>query len=173
MEQESATDFVVFENGYYGLANKSYPSRFRKAESFKRYTFTERFKMLEQFISTYHRFPTYAGGDMEKGLQRWLDNIEQGRVDATTYQRAKLNKLLQTYRDAHIPENHLEENFLEMCQRYKAYIEREYELPSRQDDLELYEWMNRSKANYNSYIDNRRHYLTELFNYINSLGFNI
>lgn len=38
---------------------------------------------------------------------------------------------------------------------------------------ELYDWMSRSKANYNSYIDNRRHYLTELFNYINSLGFKI
>lgn len=31
----------------------------------------------------------------------------------------------------------------------------------------------RSKANYNSYVDHRRKYLTDLFNYILSLGFSI
>ena len=77
------------------------------------------------------------------------------------------------FRDAHLPENETEERFLETCEEYKAHIENEYDLPTRRDNPELYDWMRRSKDNYNSYIDNRRHYLTELFNYIHSLGFDI
>ncbi len=173
MAQESSTNFVIFENGYYGLAKKKYPSRFKLAEDRKRYRFSERFKMLETFISTYRRFPTSSGGETEQSLYRWLENVESDRVEVTATQKIELTAMLQSFRDAHIPENQLEENFLEMCQRYKAYIESEYELPTRRGNPELYEWMYRSKANYNSYTDNRRYYLSELFKYINSLGFNI
>jgi hypothetical protein len=129
--------------------------------------------MLETFISTYRRFPTSSGGETEQSLYRWLENVESDRVEVTATQKIELTAMLQSFRDAHIPENQLEENFLEMCQRYKAYIESEYELPTRRGNPELYEWMYRSKANYNSYTDNRRYYLSELFKYINSLGFNI
>lgn len=170
---QDATNFVVFENAYYGLATKKYPPRFRLAADKKRYPFNERFKMLETFISTYRRFPTSSGGEAEQSLYRWLDNVNLGRIEVTPFQKKKLTTMLQPYRDAHIPENQLEVKFLEMCQRYKAYIESEYELPTRQGNLELYDWMYRSKASYNSYIDNRRHYLTDLLKYINSLGFYI
>lgn len=173
MSQEGATDFVAFQGGYFGLSFKTYSPKYKVTGEERRYTFAERLKMIAQFISTYHRFPYSSGSDTEQSLQRWLYNAENKQIELTSSQKGKLKTILQTFRDAHLPENKIEEDFLEMCQRYRAYIEHEYELPTRKGNLELYDWMNRSKANYNSYIDNRRHYLTELFNYINSLGFNI
>lgn len=81
--------------------------------------------------------------------------------------------MLHPFRDEQLLENQIEEDFLEMRMRYRAYIGHECELPTRKGDLELYDWMNRAKANYNSYIDNCRHCPWELFNYINSLGKNM
>ncbi len=173
MAQDNAKDFVLFQNGYYGLVKKRYPSKYKRVERTTKITFNERLKMLEKFISTYHRFPFARGGDIEQTLQRWLYNVERGVVDLDTCQREKLKTVLQPFRDAHLPENEIEETFLDMCHRYKSYIDQEYELPNRLNGIELYDWMNRSKANYNSYIDNRRQYLTDLFNYITSLGFSI
>ena len=66
-----------------------------------------------------------------------------------------------------------EEEFRNKCRDYKAYINSHYALPSVSTEPELYGWMIRSKANYNSYVDHRRKYLTDLFNYILSLGFSI
>lgn len=80
---------------------------------------------------------------------------------------------LQPFRDSHFPENETEERFLETCEQYRAHIEKEYELPTRGSNTELFDWMKRAKENYNSYIDNRRYYLMELFNYIHSLGFDL
>ena len=173
MGQDKGTDFVVFKGGYYGLVYKAYPSKYKLLEADIRYTFGQRLKMLEQFISTYRRFPFSVGGDTEQGLQRWLYHAERSLGGLTNRQKARLNEMLQPFRDAHLPENMLEESFLEMCELYKAYIEHEYELPSYSSNQELYDWMKRAKASYNSYIDNRRHYLTELLNYIKSLGFSI
>lgn len=173
MASDETAVFVAYEGGRYGLSYMNYPSKYKVEEENKRYSFEERMTMTKQFVDAYHRFPYSSGGEVEKGLQRWIYNVEHDLLDVTPKQKQKFDALLLSYRDIHIPENSLEESFLEMCQRYKAYIEKEFELPTRQGDIELYDWMIRSKANYNSYIDNRRYYLTELFNYIRSLGFNI
>ncbi|MBO4802183.1 MAG: hypothetical protein J5545_10025 [Bacteroidaceae bacterium] len=173
MGQEDATDFVVFQGGFYGLAGKSYPSEYQLAEAEVRYTFAERMKMLEQFISTYRRFPFATGGEAEQGLQRWLYNVERQIIVVKPYQKRQLRIMLQPFRDAHIPENAIEASFLETCEQYKAFIDQEYELPSAKSGTDLFNWMKRAKSGYNGYDGNRRYYLTELFNYIHSLGFSI
>ena len=173
MAQEAAKDFVAFQGGFFGLSSKIYSSKYKTAEEERRYTFNERLRMLTQFIAAYHRFPFSRGGEAEQGLQRWLYNVENKLLDLTNSQRNRLKTALQPFRDSHFPENETEERFLETCEQYKAYIEKEYETPTRRSNTELYDWMKRAKENYNSYIDNRRYYLTELFNYIHSLGFDL
>lgn len=173
MSQDVTSTFVAFRGGFFGLSSKVYSSKYKTTGDDRRYTFSERLRMLTQFITAYHRFPFSSGGDTEQGLQRWLYNAENDLLDLTRSQKSKLKAELAPFRDAHLPENETEERFLETCEEYKAHIENEYDLPTRRDNPELYDWMRRSKDNYNSYIDNRRHYLTELFNYIHSLGFDI
>lgn len=173
MAQDTAKDFVAFQGGFFGLSSKKYSHKFKIAEEERRYTFNERMKMLTQFISTYHRFPFSRGGDVEQSLQRWLYNVENNQLDITYSQKSRLRSALQPFRDLHYPENETEENFLEFCEQYKAHIEKEYELPTRRTNTELYDWMKRAKDSYNSYIDNRRFYLTQLFIYIQSLGFDL
>lgn len=173
MSQDEASTFVAFRGGYFGLSSKVYSPKYKTTGNDRRYTFSERLSMLTKFIAAYHRFPFSSGGDEEQGLQRWLYNAENGLLDLTRIQKSKLMAELEPFRNAHLPENENEERFLEACEEYKAYIENEYDLPTRRDNPELYDWMRRSKENYNSYIDNRRYYLTELFNYIHSLGFKI
>ena len=173
MTQETAKEFVAFKGGFFGLSSKKYSSKYIPAEPERRYTFNERLKMLTEFIATYHRFPYTGGGNLEQSLQRWLYNVENNQLEFTKSQKNKLETALQPFRDSHFPENETEERFLENCEQYKDHIEKEYELPTRSTNIELYDWMKRAKESYNSYIDNRRYYLTQLFNYIQSLGFDL
>ena len=173
MTQETAKELVAFKGGFFGLSSKKYSSKYRPAEPERRYTFNERLKMLTEFIATYHRFPYTSGGNLEQSLQRWLYNVENNQLEFTKSQKNKLETALQPFRDSHFPENETEERFLENCEQYKDHIEKEYELPTRSTNIELYDWMKRAKESYNSYIDNRRYYLTQLFNYIQSLGFDL
>jgi len=87
--------------------------------------------------------------------------------------KVKLEETLADYEQKFVPRNLTENEFRNNCQRYKDFINSHYALPSVSTEPELYGWMIRSKANYNSYVDHRRKYMTDLFNYILSLGFAI
>ena len=67
--------FVEFEGDYFGLISKEYPSKYKLASSVQRYRFEDRFQMFKDFVETYHRFPSYNGGDKEASLMRWYYNV--------------------------------------------------------------------------------------------------
>ena len=112
-------------------------------------------------------------GERESSLYRWMYNAQNGVLDISDEQKRQLTDAMKTDEQEYIPRNATESEFRNKCQDYKAYINSHYALPSVSTEPELYSWMVRSKANYNSFVDHRRKYLTDLFNYILSLGFSI
>lgn len=173
MEDEDLRRFVEFEGGYFGLLSKQYPSRYVVATTVQRYRFEERFQMFRDFVTAYHRFPSYNGSEQEASLMRWLYNVTNGILTMTDEQKVQLDEALLEYDKQGIPRSATEAEFLLKCQDVKDYIRQKHTLPENSKAPELYAWLRRSRENYDSYTDKRRQYMTDLLNYILSLGFSI
>lgn len=173
MEDEDLQRFIEFEGGYFGLTSKEYSSEYVVATTVQRYRFEERFQMFQDFVTAYHRFPSYNGSEQEASLMRWLYNVTNGILTMTDEQKAQLDEMLLEYDKQGIPRSATEAEFLLKCQDVKDYIRQNHTLPTNGKIPELYAWLRRSRDNYDSYTDKRRQYMTDLLNYILSLGFSI
>lgn len=173
MEDENLQRFVEFEGGYFGLTSKDYPAEFVAAASVQRYHFEDRLQMFKDFVETYHRFPSYNGSDHEASLMRWLYNVTNGVIVMTEEQKKLLEDMLIHYDKLGYPRSATEYEFLIKCQDVKEYIRQYHTLPTNGNAPELYAWLRRSRDNYDGFTDKRRHYMTDLLNYILSFGFSI
>ncbi len=173
MEDENLQRFIEFEGGYFGLTSKDYPAEYVPATSVQRYRFEDRFRMFKGFIETYRRFPSYNGGDKEASLMRWYYNVTTGVLSMADEQKAMLYDTLKRYDELGIPRSATESEFLLKCQEVKDFIRQHHTLPTNREAPELYAWLRRSRDNYDSYIDKRRQYMTDLLNYVLSFGFSI
>lgn len=174
MSSDILDRFVQFDGGYYGLEERVYPARYIKSDTIvHRYKFDERLQMFKEFVDNYHRFPTANGGQAEASLRSWCYNVENGAVHITEEQFLQYNKMIQEYEFQLIPRNQFEIDFLNKCNDYKAFIEKKYSLPNPKEGEQLYYWFLRSKSNFDSFTDFRRHYFLKLLSYIASLGFRI
>ena len=173
MEDENFQRFVEFEGGYFGLTSKKYPDEYVPAAVIQRYPFEDRFQMFKEFIDTYHRFPGYSGSEQESSLMRWYYNVTTGILTITEEQKKMFNDTVKHYDDLGYPRSSTENEFLIKCQDVKEYIHQNHTLPTNSNAPELYAWLRRSRDNYDSFTDKRRQYMTDLLNYILSLGFSI
>lgn len=174
MTSDEQSRFIRFNDGYFGLRNKQYRDSFEEYNAERqRFSFDERLTNFCNFVDTYQRFPTSTNGEEEASLYRWLYNVQNRVYVVNDENKARLTDALARYQQDWIPRNADENVFKNKCIDYKEYINEHHCLPTTTTERELYDWMVRSKANYNSYIDNRRKYLTDLLIYIRSLGFNV
>ena len=175
MGDDTLGRFVHFNDGFYGLKSKSYDAKWIEydATARQRQSFEERLADFCAFVESYNRYPVSGNGEDEASLYRWLYNVQNEVYEIKEEYKVMLAETLARYEQDFIPRNGTENEFRNNCQRYKDYINSHYALPSVSAEPELYSWMVRSKANYNSFVDHRRKYLTDLFNYILSLGFSI
>lgn len=166
-------DIKKFKDNLWGLSGKTYNPEYGEEvhERRKRFSFEERLAMFKNFVEEYMHFPFSTGGELEESLYRWRGNISYGIISVTYDQKKQFDEMIQSYKELHYPENSYELECRNLCDDYKEYIETNYDLPTRQDNQNLYDWMKKSLAEYDSYEDSRRFYLTELFKYIKSLGF--
>ncbi len=172
MQSDSSQRFVEFVGSYFGLTSKEYPEDY-VVETGLRYSFEERLEMFQDFVETYHRFPGSDGSELENSLMRWYYRASTGSLTMTEEQRAKLDDLSKRFDDLGYPRTATENEFLIKCQDMKDFIRQNHTLPSNNKAPEMYAWFRRSCDNYDSYTDKRRRYMTELLNYVLSLGFSI
>lgn len=173
MEDEDLQRFVKFEGDYFGLTSKQYSDKYQVATTVQRYKFDDRFQMFKDFVDAYHRFPNYNGSEQEASLMRWLYNVTTGVLSASDEQMSALNEQLKQYDDLGYPRTATEWDFLTKCNDVKEYINKHHTPPTNSNAPELYYWFRRSRDNYDSYIDKRRRYMTDLMNWVLSLGFSI
>lgn len=174
MADDALNRFVQFNDGYFGLRGREYDESFEEyCVERQRFHFDERFKDFRKFVEDYNRYPVSNNGERESSLYRWMYNVQNGVLDITNEQKQKLEDTMKHDELDYIPRNAAENEFRNNCYDYMAYINSFHALPTVSTAPELYNWMMRSKVNYDSYIDHRRKYLTDLFNYILSLGFSI
>ena len=166
--------FVEFDDGYFGLTSKEYSNEFStNLRRVKRFKFSERLDMFQQFVEQFHRFPTSNGGEMETSLHRWHYNITYGIIEITPSEKEEFNRMIHSYDGSGYPRNSAEHEFQIKCEDYKSFVMENHELPSITLEPDFYYWFKRSKENYNCFIDQRRQYFIDLMNFILSLGFSI
>lgn len=174
MIDDTLNRFVQFNDGYFGLRGRIYDKSFEEYNAERqRFHFDERFKDFREFVENYNRYPVSNSGERESSLYRWIYNVQNGVLDITNEQKLQFENTIKRDELDYIPRNATENEFRNNCWDYKTYINNHHALPTASTEPELYSWMIRSKANYNSYVDHRRKYMTDLFQYIQSLGFRI
>lgn len=174
MTDDTLGRFVHFNDGYYGLRSKEYDETYEEYNAERqRFRFEERFADFRKFVEEYNRYPVSNNGERESSLYRWMYNVQNGVLDTTDEQKRQLEDAINADELEYIPRNAIENEFRNNCRDYQAYINSHYALPTVSTKPELYSWMVRSKANYDCFVDHRRKYMTDLLNYILSLGFSI
>lgn len=163
MTDDTLGRFVHFNDGYYGLRSKEYDGTYEEYNAERqRFRFEERFADFRKFVEEYNRYPVSNNGERESSLYRWMYNVQNGVLDTSDEQKQKLENAIKVDESEYIPRNAIENEFRNNCRDYKAYINAHYALPTVSTEPELYSWLVRSRANYNSYVDHRRKYLTDL-----------
>lgn len=174
IQSDTSDRFIMFKDGFVGVKGKEYIKVFQERSSKQRAGFVERMKKFRKFVETYHRFPLLNGGEEEASLRRWYYNVENCIVDAPNEEVLdEFLMMIDKYNNSGIPRTGYESQFFDFCEKYKSFINTHYTLPSLKSGGELYWWLKHALENLDSYIDHRREYLTDLIQYITSLGFEI
>lgn len=173
MKVDELDRFLAFKGGFFGLKEKQYDESFQEINRLRRFTFEERLADFCNFVDTYNHYPVSINGDDEASLYRWLYNVRNEVYKIKDEYKERLAKVLARYEAEFVPRNATENEFRNNCRKYKAYINSHNSLPTVSTEPELYGWMVRSKANYSKYVDYRKKYLKDLFNYIISQGIDI
>jgi len=171
MYSDKSERFVLFENGYFGLAGKEYDSIYIELPEEQRFSFEKRIEMFREFVDSYHRFPVSYSGENEGPLKRWLYNVSKDKIAVSEEQKKVLDQLIAEYQTKHYPQSIHEVNFKDNCDAVKEIINTKHRLPIRTEELELYNWLRKYKDSYLIYDDQRKFYFEQLLKYIYSFGF--
>ena len=170
MQNDVKRRFVQFEDRYFGLCAKVYDEKWKKYES-PRQSFGDRLAAFRNFVDTHERFPINGSNEEEAAMCRWLNNSHHGNIKEKD--REQLEATLKGYEENFIPSTYSETKCRDKCREYKEYVDSHGSLPTATEGRELYTWLIRSRKNYSSYLDYKRKYLTELFEYIANSGFEL
>ena len=163
-------EFIYFSTGEFGLRAKTYPPEYvEMGLSRSRLPFDERFTQFKEFVATNARIPYCSGDEAEDTLSRWYYNVLNHYIDASPEQIDSLIAFLATVK--HLPQNGAEARFQKLCSQYLAFVNDHRRLPTVTDDPSLYNWIRKAMRSQGDYTDNRRVFLADLIEQLESQGF--
>lgn len=143
--------FVVFEGNYAGLRGRDYGPEWIEHTSINDncQLFEIRLTNFEKFVQENSRFPFTKCGPREESLVRWMRNVQNGRIKATSPElERRFDKLMNSPAD--VPKTINEYRFKTMSEQIINYVRQHKALPKAAGDKTLYYWLRRMFAN----IDN-------------------
>jgi len=163
--------FVHFENGYYGLTTKEYPSSYHEM---KRVVTTvdikDKILMFKDFVDEHHCYPTSSKDKKENSLKKWFEAVTNGWIKVKEKQYDEFMSVLKSYEKDFIPRNACEKIFYMKCNEYKKFVDDNNAHPNRKKSFNLCDWMKRTKSRYDTLTDFRKKYFDELLKYLSSKG---
>lgn len=142
----SGDQFVVFENGYYGLSDKLYDDKYIIFE--ERKSFDIRITEFETFLIKEDHFP-FASSDNpdEESLNHWWKRtiIENLNPD----QKEKFISILTKYES--LPKDKRTYRWFYKCNQYIDFLKGHKHKPSirKKDEYELAEWFSKASRDFN------------------------
>lgn len=142
----SGDQFKVFENGYYGLANKSYPEYFCLSEAERNPL--KKIELLESFIKKYNHFPLSNNDNREEYLLHiWWSRISQSsNLDGNLM--LEVERINQTYK--HLPKSKTDIIWFTNCKEYKEFVLKFERKPQDRNEVEikLLNWFNKAMVDF-------------------------
>lgn len=173
MNRDERERFRCFAGNFFGLTARTYAPAYQPMQPQRRLPFAERIRDFRLFVDTYKHLPFTFGGEREESLSRWYYNVLTGAIVLTDAQRSEFDQMIKDYRTRCYPANKTEYNFRCNCQDLREYVAGHHVLPTSSAAPELYAWLQRAKANYLGYDDQRYADFEALLRHTRSLGFNI
>jgi len=132
--------FVWFEDNYFGVANRSYSSKYKLDLSSRKFSFERRFQDFKEFVLTNKRYPMVAkeSSEYERSLYRWQNNVMIGNLSVTEDQQCEVKDFVDTY--ATYPRTYRQACFVDKCHQLIDFIEDHKALPEKKDDAKLWKW---------------------------------
>lgn len=132
--------FVWFEDDYFGVANRSYSSKYKLDLSSRKFSFERRFQDFKEFVLTNKRYPMVAkeSSEYERSLYRWQNNVMIGNLSVTEDQQCEVKDFVDTY--ATYPRTYRQACFVDKCHQLMDFIEDHKALPEKKDDAKLWKW---------------------------------
>lgn len=164
--------FLRFKNGLWGLVGKTYDASFivmDESDNAPRFSFAERTKQFLEFMDTHQYSPQNGGSKEEQALLRWYQNYKWGIVKATDEQRDKFDKEIEKRKEFMMTGQ--EYVFMNRCAEFKAFVSRDFSIPSKNDDSELYMWFYQNRKAYYDYKDKRKCMFERLIEFLADYGF--
>ena len=100
--------------GLYGLADLEYGEADVDAVGTERMAFADRFRHFRDFVHRHRRFPTFNGDNHEQTLNRWIRNVQAGRIRHSASEAEELRHFMEV--NAHLPHNRSEVEFRDRCE---------------------------------------------------------
>lgn len=141
----SGSQFRQFDNGYFGLSDKSYPCEYIYAQS---PDFTQRVQELESFLIDKGHFPFSSSEDnAEKNLRQWW-NRNNSNDSLNDVQQSEIKRLQDVY--WYLPTDKREVRWFFFFNRYREFILEYGRKPSCYIEREksLAEWFSKTQREF-------------------------
>lgn len=146
--------FVYYNNKFFGLKGKKYPSQFTVTEpnQFIRKTFEQRLLDLERFIIDNEHFPFSTSKDSEEAsLNRWWNRIISGVQDISDSQQKEVLRIKEQYKLFDVDSDTY--NWNQNCNKCKNFLKDNNRQPQSVGvEKTFYGWLRRAK---DDFLNNR------------------
>ncbi len=162
--------FVFFLDGYVGLNGKKYDKRYQLSNiSSRKVQYAEqRIMEFMSFIEEKHRSPQPRGLEEEESLYRWYLDFTKSNAKELVSLRATFKDYLKEYEDWIFTP--YEYSYKRNCDQIKWYVEENLELPTPEDEPELFSWFNSQLENHTKHKDKRKQMFVDLMDYLADYG---
>lgn len=168
LSRKDENRFVRFVGDLWGLRMVDYEdAEHRNVLIIKKRTFEERLEELRSFVSAQSRMPICSATDEEASMVRWIRNVLNGLIEASSTQVQRLKDFLTSNSD--LPQNKSEQRFIYNCQEYKHVVEFLRRRPSISSRPRLCAWFSASLKKDNLSPNNKRHF-DELLSWLEEQG---
>lgn len=162
--------FVTFLDGYVGLRNKTYDSRYivYSVENKKKQYAEQRILEFMSFIEEKHRSPQPHGLEEEESLYRWFLDFTKSTSKETEEQRETFLEYLKEYEQWIFTP--FEYAYKRNCEQVKWYVDENIELPGEDDEPELHSWFYFQLEHHIKHKDKRKQMFKDLLEYLEDYG---
>lgn len=167
LSRKEENRFIRFAGDLWGLSGFKYSDeQFALSAIIKQKSFEEHFNDLQDFVLKNHRMPTTKGDDAS--IIRWIRNVQNDNYDVSHDEKQRLDLYLSNNKD--IPQNSIENRFLQNCITYKKVVAFLGKRPSIESRPQLCMWFKASIKKRDTLSVNCKRWFNELLEWLEEEG---
>lgn len=169
LSRKEENRFTRFVGDLWGLNGYEYSDeKVSLSTIVKRKSFNEHLSDLKDFVLNNHRMPTTTKGDDEASIVRWIRNVQNDNIDVSADEKQRLDLYLSDNKD--VPQNSIENRFLQNCITYRKVVAFLGKRPSIESRPQLCMWFYTSIKKKDTLSFNCKRWFNELLEWLEEEG---